>query len=197
VKSTEAYAALRDEIGPWAKRHGFKRANAMLSWWRPQSDRCVVFWCQVFRGAWDPFAGSQFTVEFQLCLEPVVGCAGARRARIARLLDGAALEELRTIQNGVIASLPRPPRNHPVLQMGGKARESYLDRFRPIDAPYSSEQDVWLRYRCEADVRRWGRFVLARLPGCLSQVQGWNQGDASGRGVTWVDLPGGGTVADS
>ena len=85
----------------------------MLSWWRPHGELCLVFWFQVSQHGWDPYAGSELTIEFQLSDEPIVGTSSVRRERFGRLLHNSAREDLRQIQNRVIASLRRPPPDDP------------------------------------------------------------------------------------
>ena len=142
MKSTEVYGALRVHLAPVFQAAGFKRAKAMLSWARPQGDRHLVVWCQVSRDGWDNYAGSQFTVEFQLSDEAIVGARSIRRQRLPRMLDDSGREESRTIQNGVIASLPHPPANHPALHISEATRASYLKKFRKIDPPHSASDDI-------------------------------------------------------
>ncbi len=171
MKSTEVYKLLREEVGPWTKAQGFKRAKSMLSWYRPLKDKHIVFWFQVSQSGWDAFAGSQFTVEFQLSHDPNVG-AGLRRERIGKLLNDSVREELRGIQNGVILSLPKPPADYFILQLP-ELREHYLQKFEPVIEPYSQNTDIWLRYHTSDHVCRWGRFVLQQLPQCIKQVEEW------------------------
>src|SRR5258706_12863523 len=173
MKSTEAYKLLRDEVGPWAKAQGFKRAKSMLSWYRPHKNMHIVFWFQVSQSGSDAFAGSQFTVEFQLSHDPIVG-AGPHRQRLGKPLSDSSREELRGIQNGVILSLPKPPSDHFILQLSGDLREWYLKGFHPVTEPYSQNTDIWLRYHTDDHVRRWGQFVLQQLPQCIKQVEEWS-----------------------
>ena len=173
MKSTEVYKLLGDEVGPWAKAQGFKRAKTMLSWHRPHKDHHIVFWFQISRDGWDAFAGSKFTVEFQLSAEPMVGSKSIRRQRFGKLLADSTREELRMIQNSIISSLPKPPSNHFILQLPGNIRERYLQSFQPVVAPYAPDEDIWLRYHASEHVRSWGRFVLRQLPQCLNQVEEW------------------------
>ena len=179
MKSTELYAILRQEVGPWAKEEGFRRAKAMLSWWRPYGDLFVVFWFQAWQHGWDNYAGSKFTVEFQIGPEPAVGWFEIRRARLPRLLDEQAREVLRLRQNEVISALPRPPANHPFLHAPGNVPHYYLSQFDTVDRPYAADFDIWLRYYSAEDVHAWGQFVRQHLPHCIEQVEGWELTSAS------------------
>ena len=57
----------------------------MASWCKPYGDQFLVFWFQCSSDGWDPYAGSQFTVEFQIANRPVLGL-GVNRKRLALLL---------------------------------------------------------------------------------------------------------------
>jgi hypothetical protein len=172
MKSTELYAVLREEVGPWARAQGFRRAKSMLSWYRACQDEMLVFWFQASSYGWDPYTGSQFTVEFQRNPEPVVG-KGLKRERIGRLLDDSQREQLRELQNLVIAALPHPPRDHFMFMSGEQVATHYRRRFEPVTRPYTTLDDIWLRYHDLSHVQMWGRFVLGVLPCCVEQVERW------------------------
>jgi len=173
MKSSMVYAALKEHLAPVMQTANFKRAKTMLSWARPQQDKYLVIWCQVSRDGWDNYAGSQFTVEFQLSDEPIVGAHHIRRQRFPKMLDGAGREEIRTIQNMVIASLPYPPAHHPTLHLSETVRAWYLEKFRRIDHPYGDLDDIWLRYGREDHLATWAHFIIRKLPGCLDQAEAW------------------------
>jgi hypothetical protein len=113
VKSPGVYAVLRSSLGPWFKATGFKRAKGVLSYCRLTNGAHTVVWCQISQDGWDAFAGSKFVVEFQRSRGTVVGELASRRQRLAAFLSVSEREELRSIQNAVIAALPRPPRITP------------------------------------------------------------------------------------
>jgi len=173
MKSAEVYGTLRAHLTPVFQAAGFKRAKAMLSWARRQGDRYLVVWCQVSQDGWDDYAGSKFTVEFQLSDEPTVGAHSIRRQRFPKMLDDNAREEIRTIQNSVIASLRYLPAHHPALHISETARTWYLEKFRNIDQPYSERDDIWLRYGREEHVAAWAHFIIRNLPACLKQAETW------------------------
>ncbi len=167
MKSAEAYRVLRTHLAPIFQDAGFKRAKELLSWRRPQRGRYLVVWCQVSQYPWDDYSGSKFTVEFQLSDEAIVAAKSVRRRRFPKMLDDSGREEIRTIQNGVIASLQRPPANHPLLHL-------YLKGFQRIDQPYSERDDIWLRYGCEEHLVTWARLIINHLPSWLKQAEAWD-----------------------
>lgn len=172
TKSNEVYSLLREEIGPWAKQQGFTRTRSMLSWARPHGAESIVFWFQVTHDGWDRYAGSKFTMEFALSSQPVVG-TGRARERIGRLLDDEAREGLRKIQNQVISSLSRPPKDYYALHVSEDVTEWFLSKFKPVRHAYSDIDDIWFRYHDPAHVQAWGRFIVGLLPSCIQQVEGW------------------------
>jgi hypothetical protein len=164
MKSTEVYRLIREVIGPWCKEEGFKRtAGGMLEWHRPHAGQHLVFWFQCGKDGWDPYAGSQFTVEFQVSGDTRPGAAGIRH-RLGYFLSEAEREEIRAIQNTVIAALSPPPRDHLAFGLGSAISEWYSGKFRPVTESYKGMADIWLRYHTPAHVRRWADFVLAVLP---------------------------------
>jgi hypothetical protein len=171
MKSPEVYSTLKQHLAPAFKAAGFKRTATLLSWVRPQGALFVAVWCQVSRDGWDGYAGSKFTVEFQLSEEPLVGARAIRRQRIASMLDGDGREEIRRIQNHVIASLRHPPTNYPKLQISKEVSEWYWGAFQRVREPYGDQDDVWLQYSSEDQVATWAKFVSGKLPECLRQIE--------------------------
>jgi hypothetical protein len=172
MRSTETYAVLRQHLAPAFKAEGFKRATSMLSWIRPQGTGHLVVWCQAAQSGWDMYSGSQF-MEFQRSAAPAVGAIPSCRKRLHEMLDDEGREEIRTIQNAVIAALRQPPPMHPLLNDTDALRNWYLRKFRPVDTPYGAGDDVWLRYASEQHVAAWAAFILRRLPNCLKQAEAW------------------------
>ncbi len=145
----------------------------MLSWALPAGDRHVVVWCQVSQDGWDDYAGSQFIVEFQLSKEPVVGAPAIRRQRLPAMLSASDREEARIIQNQVIASLRKPPKNHAFLSGSEEISDWYSNKFKSIAHPYREGQDIWFRYALDEHAHIWAKFIIAKFPECLRQVELW------------------------
>jgi hypothetical protein len=173
MKSSEVYAALKVQLAPVLQGFGFERAWAMLSWSRPQKEDYLVVWFQVSQDGWDSYAGSKFTLEFQLSKDPVVGASSIRRQRFPRFLDANGREEARSLQNEVITSLLHPPPYHPLLRGSDSTRVHYLDKFRIMEQPFREQDDIWLRYGAKEHVSNRGIVVARKLPDCLSQVETW------------------------
>jgi hypothetical protein len=173
MKSSEVYSVLSEHMVPLLKTAGFKRAKAMLSWARPQQERYLVIWCQVSQDGWDSYAGSKFVLEFQLSETPVVGGSQIRRERLALILDKKGREEIRKIQNQVIASLRRPPSSYPLLHVSEGLRDHYLGKFLAINEPFGDRDDIWLRYGSREHVATWAQFIVGKLPECFERVDTW------------------------
>jgi hypothetical protein len=173
MNSSEVYATLKGHMASAFQAAGCKRAKAMLSWTRPQRERFLVVWFQVSRDGWDSYAGSRFTVEFQLSDEPIVGARSIRRQRFPSMLDASGREEIRRLQNDVIASLHYPPPNHPVLKISEPTRAWYVEKFRKIDQPYAEKEDIWFRYGTQEHVTIWANFITRKLPDCFRQAESW------------------------
>jgi hypothetical protein len=170
VDSRRVYAIAREVVGQLAKDLGFRRGKSMLSWTRPQGAQHLTFWFQVSQFGWDSYAGSRFTVEFQLWTRPEVG-ASLQRARLPELLNDADWDELRQRQNLVISRLVRPPRSYIESMRSASADiESLLSRqFEQADKAYEKGTDIWFRYASEDDVREWCTFIKARLPSAIEK----------------------------
>ena len=173
MKSPEVYSQLKSELAPWFTSEEFKRAKGLLGWSRPYADAHIVVWCQISQDGWDAYAGSKFVVEFQRSPKPVIGGHNARRARFGFFLRPEEREEVRNIQNSVIAALRCPPANHPALHVSQQVADWYLEKFKPVREPYPEQYDIWLRYASANDVTRWAHFILNKLPRCIDAVEGW------------------------
>lgn len=169
MKSPQVYSLLRDQLGPTLKELGFKREKPMLSWSRHHADLYTVIWCQVSQDGFDPYAGSRFTVELQRSKEPILGMKATARERFARLLTPETREEVRFIQNQVIASLSKPT----VLPSHITAETSawYLKKFDAQATPYTSQCDIWLRYAQPPHVDRWGALLAKLAPGMIQAIE--------------------------
>jgi len=173
MKSTEVYSLLRSELAPWFKSEGFKRTKELLGWSRPSGGAYTVVWCQVSRDGWDPFAGSRFVVEFQRSADSHLGSFHATRERLGKLLSQEEREEVRRIQNSVIAELRPAPATHPWLQISPEVTAWYLKEFKPVSEPYSERDDIWFRYASPEHVSNWAKFILEKLPKCVDFVESW------------------------
>jgi hypothetical protein len=166
---------LKSEVAPWFRSEGFKRVKGFLGWFRPQGEAYTVIWFQVSRDGWDKYAGSKFVLEFQRSSEPVIGAGDkdARRERIASFLSPEEREEIRSIQNAIIASLQYPPKSHPILHVAQEVTEIYLKEFKAVSESYPEQSDIWFRYASPEHIARWAHFILGKLPKCIAVAEAW------------------------
>jgi len=171
MKSNEVYGLLKHQLAGELKSLGFKRERSFLSWSRHNDNLYTVLWCQVSQDGWDEYAGSKFTVEFQRSAESVVGSRSKQRKRIGKLLSDLQREEVRSTQNKVIASLRKPPKNHPFLSVSPDLTKAYLAKFERDLDPYPPTQDIWLRYARPEHVDAWGTFLVRAMPQCVDAME--------------------------
>ncbi len=107
--------------------------------------------------------GSSFNVEFFKSFDM------RERERIFYLLDAKELEEMRAIQNRMIARLPQPPGT--LANWERKCVESMQYMRQAVDAPFNPLHDVWMRYRDEEDQLAWTAFLDRLLPAALARFQ--------------------------
>ncbi len=173
MKSTEVYAQLKSELGPWFKSAGFKRAKGLLSWSRPQGEMHIVIWCQISQDGFDKYAGSGFVVECQRSSEPLIGMNQSRRERLGKFLSAQERIDAWHIQNNIISSLNPPPQNFHALRISPKISAWYLAKFDPVILPYAENEDIWFRHHTPEDVFTWAKFILRKLPTMIEDIESW------------------------
>lgn len=89
--------------------------------------------------------------------------AGRGHYTRARALGGVRVSALASPLR-IIAKLNKPNRSYHIFRLGDEVVNWYLAKFNPIAEPYSSTDDIWLRYREKEDVERWAIFVKGLLP---------------------------------
>jgi hypothetical protein len=178
MKSTELYAQLRSSLGALFKAAGFRRARTSLSWQRPADDGFLLVWFQCDKWGWDKHSGSGFFINFQIA--PTSEPGHGRTERLQYFLPVAELEEVRAIQNGVIARLAPPPTEYVDLlrreftrlypRSAAQMLDTYLGAFKPVTEPYRSTWDFTLRYYDEVDVGHWATLLQRVCPRIVSDL---------------------------
>lgn len=169
--AAEVYKIARNVLAPWCKQHGFKRTKSrVLGWYRPVEDGFLVFWLQCSTQGWDDYAGSKFVVGFNLVDRPEANSYyGTRWKRLPHLLTQAQLDEVKQLQNRVIAKLTPPSRDYYIFDLDQKIVDWYLRKFEPITEDYTPSSDIWLRYHDRDDVIMWAEYLVAVLPEVLQR----------------------------
>jgi hypothetical protein len=179
VKSADLYREAAAVLTPWMRANGYKRIHGgKLRYFKPLNQGYFVITLQIDKyGYIGLFGGSEFVVTLQVI--PQIDADHFDRypypqEQLNRLLSAERLEELRALQNQVIARLTPPAPDDPeMLQLaatpGGLSRDGVIKRyFSQHDKPYRLGQGEWFRFADAEDVRRACEFVIAVLPETIS-----------------------------
>jgi hypothetical protein len=150
---------------------GFKKLKGGFPGWiRPAAGGHLALWFQADKWGWSELWGSRFTVEFQITAEPEEAITGKGRSeRIGYLLEGfAELDELRVMNNSVIAKLPGTVSGRLVVNRLPDGTELVVEGYKldPDKAIYG--RDIWMHYYSLDDVRMWGDYFARKLPRFIS-----------------------------
>jgi len=173
MRSAEVYKEARRVLAPWCKQRSFKRiSGGMLGWVKPKDDNYILFWLQCNWYGWDSYAGSSFVVDFKFSSSPQIGVFGADLVwhRLPYFLTDKELERVREMQNRVIGKLQEPPSDYFILKLEDPFPKWYLEKFKPVERPYTSRDDIWLRYKDANDVRMWSEFLVEVLPKAIEKL---------------------------
>jgi hypothetical protein len=110
-------------------------------------------------------------VEFQRSDESAVGSRSTQRKRIAKLLADTQREKVRSIQNGIIASLRPPPAHYFKLSVSPEGTRWYLAKFEQDEGPYPLNHDIWLRYAKPEHVEAWSKLLAEWMPQCVEDFE--------------------------
>lgn len=108
---------------------------------------------------WNPYAGNQFVVEFEMSPEAQL-FTGGHRNRLWRLLSELERRAFWEQNNAVIATLPVPD-PHYVAALPPEVQDWYGRKFDPNGSVPDAATDVWFRYYDEQDAAVWAG-LLAR-----------------------------------
>jgi hypothetical protein len=115
----------------------------------------------------------RFSARYEIQRSLWASEASARRGiEVARLqAREIQREEIRRTKNKVIASLRKPPKNHPFLSVSPDLTKSYLAKFEQDLDPYPPTQDIWLRYARPEHVDAWATFLVGAMPQCIDAME--------------------------
>jgi hypothetical protein len=129
-----------------------------------------MLWFQPDRWNGPDSAGFKFTVELRLAGRPVLYAAGPR-ARLPALLTGNEREELRRLENRVIAKLP-VPEPAALRALPEELRRAMLEDRRPRLRPYDRDADIWFRQQDRDDLDVLLAFIARVLPSAIERFEG-------------------------
>jgi hypothetical protein len=174
LNSKALYGLLREGLGPAFEGAGFSplKERGLVAFSRPQGVDSLVCWFQADRHGWEDLWGSSFTLEFQLGPEATPGAGNMlKRRRYSRLLAPGAREELRAINNTVIASLPGTEQGATVSISDDSGEDIVVIGVVTTRVPYHADDDIWMRYRSADHVDLWVQF-LAQHVGAVADRMG-------------------------
>lgn len=123
---------------------------------RKRGEEHLIIAIQCRRSGWDPSAGSEFVVEFEMSATPKPA-TGYHRTRIWRLLSDADRGEAIGLINTIALTLPEPSESF-AASLPPSVRDHYLRSFDATDKT-PSDNDVWFRYYDEHDADQWAEFL--------------------------------------
>jgi len=172
ITSRDFYREMRGALAAQMKVAGFSSLKGdQAGWQRPAGQGVLALWFQCDKWGWEPVWGSRFNLEFSL--REAEGGAGVPAApgragqseRLGFLVEGCAeMEELRLLNNAVIARLPGTREGKLVLGRLRDGREYVMQGCRADPAPFEVGFDYWLGYHSLEDVRAWAAWFAAKMP---------------------------------
>jgi hypothetical protein len=179
MRSVEVYREASILLTPWARARGYKRFRGKpLQYYKVIGNRFFVITLAVDKYGYSKLLGGG---EFYVFLELASGLGpqwfalyGQPHEQLNALLAPGRLEELRAIQNRVIAKLTPPAADDEELlafeKAGGGSRESILELYyAPITEPFQPGQGAWFRFGDHDDIRCWAVFICGVLPEAIDQ----------------------------
>jgi len=173
VSAAAVHKALRESLGVQLAHEGFKRVpGTSFAMSKADGPSNLTLWAQCDKYGWDSSWGSSFTIELQWSAETQPGAASMlERARFAHLLEPGELEQLRTANNSIIASLPGHAAGKLVTVTDTEGVETVVVGYTPCSTSYSKGWDVSLHYSSLAHVESWASYLAPVLLVCGSRLQ--------------------------
>ncbi len=157
--------ALDEHVTPALASLGFVRARRQVRW----TDEPLQVRPVPDSKANDPFAGSAFTLEFEVANDGHFEKKLAGRVRINQLLDSTQQATFLRVRNAVARRLPRPPEEHLAL-IDPSLQAEYLKPFQEA-AKLESGSRFWMRFRTSADLDEWCAVVVPELPTLIERAR--------------------------
>jgi hypothetical protein len=165
MKNRRSVELIQELLSPAMETCRFSKVGSeQLAWSRPSGEDQTTVWVQLDKNGWDDLWGSMYAVEFQKDKSDQPGAGDLMsRQRIGYLLEGhPEIEELRVINNQVIATLPGfIKEQQEFVEMDGE--RVLLLGYEQVHHPYQLAEDIWLHFYDEKDLIQWGQFLSARL----------------------------------
>jgi hypothetical protein len=176
-KRVSLFKVLQRELGPSLITLGFvqvpqagsERSHILMYFKDTPRDRALGLWFQRnVKASFVDARGSSFTFEFFRSRDNPYGRDGRERSYF--LLAPPELEEMRELQNRVIARLP--PLDSVLQPYEIELFGHSLERdYQMITEPFNPRHERWMRYRDEADILAWTSFIDQLLPGLIGRFE--------------------------
>lgn len=189
LKAAALYRLARQLLDPTLIGLGFRRTTAAAggasgpdsngitvswpsgaSWQRRQGDGWLIIY--VALSEWNSSVGPGYTFAIDLRLSNgAKAMIRDRSQRLPTLMTDREREDLRHLENRIIAKLP-PPNMAVARMLDPWSREQYLAGWKARAEPYGPKQDVWFRQGNEADAREVFALCARVLPGAIDRLVG-------------------------
>jgi hypothetical protein len=168
------YALLKAELDLSLRQLGFIRINTCpLTYSYVDTVEELTLWFEAEDSNWDPLWGSAFTMELErVPHEFEKKFRRETRAKFSALLDRDDLEELRAMNNEVIAALPGTTRDAAIYLVDtASGQDVVFAGVRAQKTPYGLGWNVWMRYLDSDHIVAWADFLRPRLPALVAKVR--------------------------
>ena len=170
---TGVHKVIRETVGPWLKEQGFKRTKQTALGWYKAIDKGYLTLAFHLNRNWNGMLGGAFSVMFKITddvvRKPHFPSARSQdlNAKITSFLSGDQLEEMRLVQNQIIAD----------LAANLSPDYYYYEEFNTPDAePYQPGEVLLLRFRTENDLVGWLQHLVNLFPEIFKKFEAqWNQ----------------------
>ena len=168
------YTIIKEELDLCLRQMGFARVNlSPLTYSYVDAVEELSLWFEADESTWTPLWGSSFTMELERTPHHLdMTVQRETRARFSTLLSRDDLEELRAMNNLVIAALPGTANDAAIyLVDSANGHESVFSGARTHKAPYGLGWDIWMHYLDADHIVAWADFLRPRLPELVERVR--------------------------
>jgi hypothetical protein len=179
MKPRELFKVLRKHLDPWLTEQGFAQASdpyhrGGVGWTRPRGANHLNIWCLNNKWPFDPFLGSEFTIEVEISPQAIPGFAPLQRfGRLHQLLGEDDRRAMLERHNAVVAKLRQPSDEEyervvgvPPFDFRGSFAKKFASRVAPIE-----NEDFWMRYYDSDDATLWAKFILETMDRAIAVLE--------------------------
>lgn len=173
IAAAEVYQSIRAGIGGKLKGLGLRPLKSNKpAWSRAAHGGHLAVWFECHHRPLTPSQlGSSFSVLLQHGSSPELGSDLKHRCTVAQVLSQKQLEVVRVLNNGVVASLPPLPPEHPIFSLKEPGKSLLLAQLQERLAPYPRNTNIPFRYFSALDVVTWGAFFNEHFESIISRYE--------------------------